>query len=156
MPLHKLLPYDVRMEQNIVVVLLDEEISRLRQVRTILQSLVVMEARVAPLLKAAAETEPAEVEAATDESEEVARKPVKAAAVRHVSRRGMRTGKRGPRAKEAATPRPLDAAVPLAPVVVSKSALAARKPAEAVAAPAAPEATLESWVRSFRQSQASA
>lgn len=148
-------PYDERMEQNIVVVMLDEEISRLRQVRTILQSLVVMEARVAPLLDAAAAEESEEDDPEADEPESALEKPVKAAtAVRHVSRRGIRTGQRGPRPKEVAKPRPLDAAVPQAPVVVSKSALAARKPSEPAQVAPAPEATLEAWVRSFKQSQA--
>jgi hypothetical protein len=141
----------LRMEQNAVVVMLDEEISRLRQVRTILQSLVVMEARVAPLLEAAAEG--SEVENLEEAEEE----PAKAApVVRHVSRRGIKTGQRGPRARQAHTPRPLDAAVPQAPVVVSRSALVERKPVEAAAPVPAPEATLEAWVRSFKQSQISA
>ena len=138
------------MEQNIVVVMLDEEISRLRQVRTILQSLVVMEARVAPLLVAAAE-EPVE------EAEEAAEDPVQAdPVVRHVSRRGIRTGQRGPRTRQTAAPRPLDAAVPQAPVVVPRSAVAARK-AEAEPAPEPPpEGTLEAWVRSLKQARPAA
>ena len=137
----------VRMEQNSVVVMLDEEISRLRQVRAILQSLVVVEARVAPLLVAAAEEEPeAAGEAAAQEPD----------IVRHVSRRGIKTGRRGPRAKQATAPRPLDAVVPKAPVVVSRAAVVAKKPVEAPVAAPAPDGTLEAWVRSLKQARPAA
>ncbi|GAA3751573.1 hypothetical protein [Terriglobus aquaticus] len=144
------------MEQNTIVVMLDEEISRLRQVRTILQSLVVMEARVAPMLEAAAEEPEIEIEEQQEDQQEEQETAEAVSVVRHVSRRGIKTGQRGPRPKQAATPRPLDAAVPKAPVVVSRSALAERKPVEAAAPMPAPEATLEAWVRNFKQSQASA
>ena len=132
----------VRMEQNIVLVMLDEEISRLQQMRTILLPLVTVEARVAPLLVAAA----AQPEAPEDASAEVP------ALTRHVSRRGITTGPRGPRrAKQAVAPRPLDAAVPQGPVVVSRSALAPTKQVLAADPVPALEGTLESWVRSVRQ-----
>ncbi len=134
----------VRMEQNSVVVMLDEEISRLRQVRTILQSLVAVEAQVAPLLVAAAE--PAEEEETSEEP----------AVVRHVSRRGIKTGRRGPRAKQAAAPRALDAAVPKAPVVVSRSAAAAQKVVATPPPAPAPDGTLEAWVRSLKQARPAA
>ena len=134
----------MRMEQNSIIIMLDEEISRLQQVRSILQSLVTSEARVAPLLKAAAADPEAEIE-----EQALAAAPV---IKRHVSRRGMGTGQRGPRRpKEAAAPRPLDAAVPQAPVVVSRSALAATKPVAAPQAAPAAEGTLEAWVRSLKQ-----
>ncbi|WP_419804970.1 hypothetical protein [Terriglobus sp.] len=133
------------MEQNSIVVMLDEEISRLRQVRTILQSLVAVEARVAPLLVVAAVPEPVEEE-----------RPEASSVVRHVSRRGIKTGRRGPRAKEAAAPRPLDTAVPKAPVVVSRSALTATKPVAAPTQGPPPDGTLEALVRSFKQAQPAA
>lgn len=135
----------VRMENNSIVGMLDEELSRLRQVRTILQSLVTADARVAPMLVAAAEPDPVN-------EDEAGPGP---AVVRHVSRRGIATGRRGPRgAKQTATPRPLDAAVPMKPVVVSRSAIVASKPV--VAPPPPGEGTLEAWVRSLKQTSSAA
>ena len=135
------------MEQNTVVVMLDEETSRLLQVRTILQSLNAVEARVEPLLVAeAAEPETIEEEAAEQEP----------AVVRHVSRRGIKTGRRGPRVKQAAEPRPLDAAVPKAPVVESRSAVVASRPVVAPVHASAPDGTLENWVRSLKQARPAA
>ena len=122
--------------------MLDQEISRLQEVRSILQSLVLSEKRVAPLLTVvAAKSEP--VEALAEAAPET---------VRHVSRRGISTGTRGPRrVKEVVAPGPLSAAVPKAPVVVPRSALEAAKPVAAPPVATPLEGTLESWVRSLKQ-----
>lgn len=133
--------------------MLDEEIARLRQVRTIMETLVVEEEQTVSLLVAAA----AEPEPAAAPAEEERSTPA-TAPVRHVSRRGIATGRRGPRAvrQVEAPPRPLDSAVPKAPVVVSRSALLAAKPILVAPPPPPAEGTLEAWVRSLKQSSSAA
>lgn len=136
--------YDGGMEENYIVDLIDEEITRLREVQQILQALLPGEAMIAPVLEAQ------NPKGAAEAAQEVETQP--AAPIRHVSRRGIATGRRGPRRSiQPAAPRPLDAAVPLAPVVVSRAALVVAKP-EPKMEPA--KGTLEEWVQSLRSAPA--
>ena len=114
------------MEQNIVVVMIDEEIERLTQVRDILESLLPTSNALDPLLETAVAEEPADMAEplVTDTGEPTETQAVPAVKLRN-SRRGMRTGPRGPRLRKltAAPTRALDSAVPSAPVVVRPGSL---------------------------------